>query len=274
MAANCTDEGDTHHPGFQFRRRRVFFGNREAIKNEEVDVAFDNRIAEGFWQIAPNLFACQIGLQDECATINQSTKRIGVREDLMIRRNDHFHIFQIRVGDLHRFRAEGDIIVGWRTAFLRAIFRCGFGIKPQGIGENIGEQFACGNRAIPTDGVEANTQGTVWQQLWIALGFKRHRFRFRIGCFQFRLQIRNGRTWIGNKELAAKIHERLLAAFHILIGRDQMPWLQIMSAEAEDGRCDFWHCLKRRNAWIAFTIPVLNRLHQAFLDEGCQGGHV
>ena len=194
MAAHRADEGDAHHAGFELRRRRVLLGHREGVEDVEA------RSSCRGWSCAPTAAArCQtsaagkLRLQDERAAFDQPAQRIAVAEHLVVGRDDDLDVFELGVGDQHRFRAEGDVVVGRRAALFRAVFRRRLGVQIEHAGENVGQELAGGDGAVAAHRMEADAEGRLRQQIRVRLRLERHQLGFGIGGLQLRLQDREMR---------------------------------------------------------------------------------
>ena len=234
MPADCPDEGNAHHAGFELRRWRVPLGDREAVDDVEMNFLVADGFARLRRQLFPNLDGGKLRLEDECAAFHQPTQRIGVAEHLMVRRNDDFDVFQLRVGEQHRLGAEGDVIVGRRAALLRTVFRRRLRAQIEHAGEDVGQQLAGGDRSVAAHRMEADAERRLGKQIRVRLRFQRHQLGFGIGRLQFFLQRGDARRGILREELGTEIDERSVAGLHVLERGNQMARLQVMPAQAED----------------------------------------
>ncbi len=190
MAADRADEGDAHHAGFEFRRRRMALGDREGVDDEELDLL----VADGLARHAPAA-RCQtssgerLRLQDERAALDEPAQRIGVAEHLVVRRDDDFDVFELGVGDQHRLGAERDVVVGRRAALFRAVFRRRLRVQFEHAGEDVGQELAGGDGAVAAHRMEADAERRRRQQVRVRLRLERHQLGFGIGRLQLRLQL-------------------------------------------------------------------------------------
>ena len=269
VTGHGTDEGDAHHARGEFRRRCVAFGDGKGVDDEEVDLLLTNGLARLGWQPGPHFFRRIRGLQDEGAAFGEAAQRVGVAEHPVVGRNDDFDVFEFGVGDLDRFRTQGDVEVGRCAALFRTVFRGRLGVHVQHTGQNVGQELAGGDGAVAADRVEAHTEGRIRQEARIGFGFQRHGDGFRVGFLHALLQFGDARGRVLREELRAEVDERCtLAAFHVLEGGNEVAWLQVMTAEAENGGGQTRHGLDRRDAVVAFLIGVFARLEQGLRDKG------
>jgi len=262
------DERDSHHAGLELRGGGVLLRHREGVDDEEADPLLPDRAPRLAGQLAPDLLRGERGLQHEGATVRESLERVGVREDLVIRGDDDLHVLQLGVGDLHRFRAERDVVVGRRTALLGAVLRGGLGVHAQHAREDVREQLAGGDGAVASHGVEADPHGRLRQEPRVRLGGERHELRLGVGGPQARLDVRHGRGRVVVEELGAEVHERReVPGSHPPVGGDEVAGLQVVAAQAEDRRREGGAGVHPGNPGVALGGGVLPRLEQGLRDE-------
>ena len=129
MAADCTNEGDAHHPGFEFRCRCVWFGNLKSVDDKQLDLFVADGLAGLRRQFLPDLDGGQLRLENEGAAFHQPAQRIGVAENLMVGRDDNFDVLDLCIALQHRLGTERDVVVRGRATLLRAIFRRSLGVE-------------------------------------------------------------------------------------------------------------------------------------------------
>ena len=99
-----------------------------------------------------------------------------MREHLVIGRHDDFDVLDVRIALQHGLGAQRDVVIGRRTALFRAVFRRGFGVQIQHVGENVGQQLAGCHRAVAANGMEADAERGLGQQARVGFGLERHQF--------------------------------------------------------------------------------------------------
>ena len=139
MTTDGPDERDTHHANLEIGLGGMLFSHRKGIHDVKVYAPLTDGLAREGRQFLPHLERRVVGLDDESSFLAQAAQRIGVTEHLVVGGDDDFDILQLRVGDLDRFGAEGDVEIGRRTALFRAVFRRGFRVQFQHPGEDIGQ---------------------------------------------------------------------------------------------------------------------------------------
>ena len=102
---------------------RVPLCDREAVKHEELDLLVLDGLARPLGKPAPYIDRRQVRLHHEGAALDQSLKRVGMAEHLVVGGDHDLDVLKLGIGDLHRLGTERDVIVGRRTALLGAIFR-------------------------------------------------------------------------------------------------------------------------------------------------------
>ena len=105
----------------------------------------------------------ELRLEDERAAFHQPAQRIGVAEHLVVGRNDDFDVFQLGVGEQHRFGAESDVVIGRRAALFRTVFRRRLRVQIEHAGEDVGEQLAGGDGAVAAHRMEADAERRLGQ---------------------------------------------------------------------------------------------------------------
>ena len=167
----------------------------------------------------------RIRLENEGPPLDQTAQGVAMAEDFVVGRDDDLDVLDVGVGDENRLGAQRDVIVRRRPALFRAVFRRGLGAEAEHARENVGKQFASGDRAVAADRMEADAERALRKQVWIGLGFKRHPLCFRVSGSESRLKRGHMRRRVLGKELRAKIDERVVAGLHVLERRDQVAWL-------------------------------------------------
>ena len=254
-----TDERDAHHARLERGIRGVLLRHVERVDDVEPNPLVPDRAPGAGGQFAPHLVGGEARLEDERATVDEALERVGVAEHLVVGADDDLDILQLGVGDEHRFGAQGDVVVGRRAGFLRAVLGRRLGIHAEHTGQNVGEQLAGRDGAVAADRVEAKPQRGVRKQRRVGLGLQRHLRGERVGGPEPVLDLLELLVGVGVEELAAEVDERRhRLSVERLEGRHEVPWLQIVAAEAEDRAGEVGHrVLHRRNAVVADLLDVV-----------------
>ena len=193
------DEGDAHHAQLELGGRRVLLGDAERVDDEEADPLVPDGLAGVLRQLAPHLLRREVGLQDERATLDQALERVGVDERLVVGRHDDLDVLELGVGEQHRLGAQRDVVVGGCAALLRAVLGGRLGVHAEDAGQDVGEQLAGGDGAVPADRVEADPHRRGRQEHRVGLGLQRHQLGLRVGRAQPRLDLREAAPGVFEK---------------------------------------------------------------------------
>ena len=235
VADDRADEGDAHHAGLQLRVGSVRAGNSESVEHEEPDAAFgDGAPCEGR-QFPPDVDGLTVGLHDQRAAGHKALQRVGVGEHLVVGCHDDLDVLEFGVGDQHRLGGEGDVVIRRGAGLLRAVLGRRLRVHAHQRAQQVGEQLAGRDRAVTTDGVEADAQRTGWENLGVLLRDERHGLGLRVRGAELLLDGGDGRGRAVGEELRAQVHQwRTVAGRHVPHGCDEVAGLDVVAAEAED----------------------------------------
>ena len=235
MAADRADEGDAHHAGFEFRRRRVRLGDLEAVDDEELDLLVADGLARRRRQLLPDFErrSCDCRMKVPPSTSPRSglewLNTLWSGETTISTSSSSALVMH------HRLGAERDVVVGRRAALLRAVFRRRLRVQVEHAGQDVGQQLAGRHGAVAADRMEADAERAFRQQVRVRLGLQRHQLGFGIGRLQLRPAARPCAATGSSRRTASRDRRtarcRLL---HVLERGDQVARLQVVRAEAED----------------------------------------
>ena len=275
VAHHGADERDPHHAGLEVLGRGVALGDAERVHDQEVDLTVPDRLAGVAWQLTPDVLGRQIRLQDERAALDQALERVGVHERPVVRGHHDLDVLELGVGQQHRFRAQGDVVVRRCAALLRAVLRCGLRVHPEHPGEDVGEQFAGRDGAVAADAVEADPDRVGWQQDGIRLGLQSHQRRLRVGDSQPVLHLGHVRGGGVGEELRTQVDQRRAVGLgHLLERGDDVARLHVVAAETEDRGGQAWLLCQSGNTVVARVDGVGAGLEQGLGDQAGQRGLV
>ena len=153
------DEGDSHHPGLELRRAARAAGRPGTRRARAGGCPCSRMVRRAFLGRSRHTSS---GDWSDCITnMPPSTSpRSGSVwwNTLWSGAIDDLDVLELGVGELHRLRAEGDVVVGRGAALLRAVLGRGLRVQLERAGQDVGEQLAGGDGAVPADGVEPDPQ--------------------------------------------------------------------------------------------------------------------
>jgi hypothetical protein len=198
-----------------------------------------------------------------------------VAEHLVVRRYHDLHLFQLSIGDLDRFGAQGDEKVRRGAAFFRTVLGRRLRVQPQNTGQYVGEQFAGGDGPVTAYRVKADAKRPLRQQMRVFIRVQGHEFSLRIGRAEPLLYFGKLGRGVVREKLGSQIKQRDIGrALHVFECCYQVARLQVMGPQAEDPRADLGQAADRGYTQVTYQAVVLQRLEHGMGDQAGQGGDI